>query len=514
MTAIPSSLAAGAARNQARSGSRAISWTLLVALCLLSAWAGRLCYVVRPFDPDGAMFIYLGKMTSEGGRMCHDLVDNKFPGVGLMTSAAWRAFGANWQAYVILQFALMLGAVAMLARTAWRHLGKDAAIATALFALVYFNFNLAVFGGFQLESLQIFFVTLAACSAVEVLCCDRTIDTFVVGLCAGTAILLKPTGIGVAAALAVVLLLRHRSNLPRLMAHAVAMLAGIAIPLGVLLTYLIAVDILQDMPSLYQQIARYAAGTVWQTEEWLKLPIVLAMIGFPFIVRGSIFRKVAPASRECYSGAVTFVLLWLALEVAGIVLQRRMYAYHFLVLAPPAALLFGMIPRKARVESLAAGLVPVALLSVFCGSISFQYSFRGDQTRLAASDYLAAHTRAGDPVWHDEMMRLLIETDLKPGARVPMTFLFANDDQAPLEFSKMIVDDFERIRPKYIVLQTDLLRVVEFQRHHIKELGDVPMRGDNFETGWNRIADYVKGNYAPEARVGRETMCKRKGTAQ
>jgi len=91
-----------------------------------------------------------------------------------------------------------------------------------------------------------------------------------------------------------------------------------------------------------------------------------------------------------------------------------------------------------------------------------------------------------------------------------MTFLFANDDQAPLEFSQMIVEDFERIRPKYVVLQTDLPRVVDFQRHHIKELGDVPARGENFEIGWNRIADYLHANYLAEARVGRETMWRRK----
>ncbi len=493
-----------------RVDSRAVRWALLVALCLLSAGVGRLCYLVRPFDPDGAMFIYLGKMTAEGGRMCHDLVDNKFPGVGLMTSAAWRAFGANWQAYVWLQFVMMLGAAGMLARTASRHFGKDAGTATGLFALVYFNFNLAVFGGFQLESLQIFFVTLAACAAIEVLCCDRAIDTFVVGLCAGTAMLLKPTGVAVAGALAIALAIRHRRNLPRLFPHDAAMLGGAAIPLGVLLIYLIGADILRDMPELYRQIARYAAGTVWQTEEWLKLPIVLLMIGFPFVVHGFIGRKHARLENPCYFGVWHIVILWLALEAAGIVMQRRMYAYHFLVLAPPAALLFGMIPRKARVESLAAALVPVAMLSIYCGSISFQYSYRGDQTRLAASDYLAAHTRAGDAVWQDEMMRLLIETDLKPGARVPMTFLFANDDEAPLVFSKMIVDDFDRIRPKYVVLQTDLARVVDFQRHHIKELGDVPVRGENFEIGWARIADYVHANYVPEARVGHETMWRRK----
>ena len=50
----------------------------------------RLCYLSRPFDPDGAMFIYMGKLTAEGGRLCHDLIDNKFPSVGMMTSVPWQ----------------------------------------------------------------------------------------------------------------------------------------------------------------------------------------------------------------------------------------------------------------------------------------------------------------------------------------------------------------------------------------------------------------------------------------
>jgi hypothetical protein len=91
-----------------------------------------------------------------------------------------------------------------------------------------------------------------------------------------------------------------------------------------------------------------------------------------------------------------------------------------------------------------------------------------------------------------------------------MSFLFANDDDAPLEYSAVMLKDFERIRPKYIVLQTDLPQVVDFQRHHIKELGDVPARGENFENAWRRIAEYVSDRYAPEARVGRETIWRRK----
>ena len=66
---------------------RRTSWLLLFCSLFIAALASRLCYLFRPFDSDGSMFIYMGKLVSEGGRFGTDFVDNKFPTVGLMMSA-------------------------------------------------------------------------------------------------------------------------------------------------------------------------------------------------------------------------------------------------------------------------------------------------------------------------------------------------------------------------------------------------------------------------------------------
>src|SRR4051812_30561924 len=145
----------------------AVARRCLIAVCILTALAGRLCYLVRPFDSDGAMFIYMGRLTAEGGRFGHDLVDNKFPTVGLITSAAWRAFGASWPCYVLLGVLLSAASTLLLSRAARRHFGDAAALPTGLLAIVFLNLAPVVFGGFQLETLQSFFCVLAAAAALE-----------------------------------------------------------------------------------------------------------------------------------------------------------------------------------------------------------------------------------------------------------------------------------------------------------------------------------------------------------
>ena len=150
------------------------------------------------------MFIYLGRVVSEGGRFCHDVIDNKFPTVGLMTSIAYRAFRSWWPGYVLIQTAMGIGGALLLVRSAGRHFGDAAKLPAMLFALVYFNLYIAVYGGFQLETMQCFFAILAAGAAMEALSdkpCTR--DAFVVGLAAGCAAMLKPTGGAVLAAFAI-----------------------------------------------------------------------------------------------------------------------------------------------------------------------------------------------------------------------------------------------------------------------------------------------------------------------
>src|SRR5205823_2667992 len=159
------------------------------------------------------------------------------------------------------------------------------------------------------------------------------------------------------------------------------------------------------MPSLYRQIRTYAANSAWQWSDISKPLIVLAMLGFPLLVRGWIFRRsehheASRANRH----VIGFLLIWLALEMAGVVAQGRMYAYHFLVLAAPAALLFGALPRRDRAVPLFLALAPMAIFSIYGGALTIELTYRA-RSRLEVSDYLAAHATPGDSVWQDDYPR-------------------------------------------------------------------------------------------------------------
>ncbi len=533
-----------------------IGLRVLAAFLALAAVAVRLSFLSKPFAHDAGVFIYLGKMTGEGGRFCHDVIDNKLPTVGLLTSVLWRAFGPHWTCYVLTQLSLGLIAPLLLARLAGRHIRPAAAPAVGLFAVVFFNFDLLAFSGFQLETIESFFAILAAGAALEALADDSAADSFVAGLAAAVAAMAKPTGLAVLAAFGVAMTISAiiRPSAPailRLTRHALAALAGAVIPLAVCIAYLYAADILADMPALFRQIARYGAETPWAWPEMIKPLIFLILVGFPFLVRAVIFRRsktIAPISRDSVGSAPRtlpsffpfaapdvpsgnspstradtmnpslplFALLWFGFEALGIFLQRRAYAYHFLVLIPPAALLFGLIPRPARPSrlpiQLAAALLPAAVLSLLL-ALPGLAAIPATPPRLALSGYLAAHTLPGDAVWQDEFPRLLIETNLRPGARMPLTFLYLNYDAAPLDFCRQFLADLRDRAPKYVVLPTDIEAKIQMETTLDPPLVRSPTRAKNYAAAWRAMRQFVSQNYEPETVIGKETVYRRNDAA-
>ncbi|HMB95415.1 MAG TPA: glycosyltransferase family 39 protein, partial [Tepidisphaeraceae bacterium] len=476
---------------------------MLVIACVLSALAGRLTFLQRSFDYDASMFIYLGKSVCDGDRFGHDVIDNKFPSVGLMTSVCWRLFGTNWADYVILQTGLSLIGSLLLARCAARNIGQHARLPTLLAAMVYLNFTLAVYGGFQLETIQVFFSIIAACAVIEAIKSRNFADAFLVGLAAGCAAMLKPTGLAVLVAFGVILLARPGPKRAGLLGMA---MLGLCLPMGVVMLYLIRADILRDLPEMVRQISLYASQTPVQWEDFFKPITVLVLIGFGLVIRGWVFRREEHrAQTRLDRSAIAFAVIWFILEFIGAVMQRRMYAYHFLPMAAPAALLFGILPRKSEAWPIAMSLGPIILISVY---LSMQVQpYPDPPTRiLPLSAYLLEHASPGDAVWQDNLPRVLLETNLRPGSRFPIMFLFGNHDSAALEYMPIMLADFERRKPKFMILPSDVEAKIRSETELSSQLSRSPVRARNFGWAWRQIESYVKGKYVPAEQMGDQTI--------
>src|SRR4051812_36392933 len=103
---------------------RSLPWVAI--LLIYCAVVGRAVFIGQPISSDSAMFVYMGKLVSQGGRMGVDLIDNKLPSVGLLMSVPYRLLGATWWAYTTLGILMSLMASVLLTRSAVRCLGPAA----------------------------------------------------------------------------------------------------------------------------------------------------------------------------------------------------------------------------------------------------------------------------------------------------------------------------------------------------------------------------------------------------
>lgn len=478
------------------------------------------------------MFAYMGKLVAEGGRYWADLVDNKLPTVGLLTSAAWRAFGPWWWGYILLQMAMSLGACLALGQAARIAAGEYARGPTMLFALVYLNLNQAVFGGFQLETIHAFFASLAAIGVASILAdgrCDGSaeeadaeasrpasgafLSALMIGLCSGIAAMAKPTGLALAGAFGLTLLIRPQA-LRRIVAAYAGLAVGLLIVAGGALAYFVVSDTLQYWPANLAQTSEYARHSATDIRDINKPIWAAVIIGLPLLTRGFVFRRqaIASAGEQSIGCFALFAILWLALEAIGVGLQRRMYGYHFLVLAPPAAVLFGIIRRQASARQMVFALAPALAITITGTILLLNHAWKLPP-QLESSAYIAAHARADDAVWRDHGARTLIETDLRPGSRYPLTFLFVNSDEAAERYWREMHRDFETRRPRWMVLPNDLSAYLQDMTEMVAELERLPGRRAAFLNAWGALEAYIREHYVPVARLGHETVYERRPDA-
>jgi len=467
---------------------------VFVALAITS----RIGMIAWPFLNDSGLYAQLGRTVAQGGVLYRDFYETKLPGAALLASAFWRAFGSHWAGYVLCQLAMAILAAAALARAARRHLGLAAALPVFLFAVVFLNLSQLVFTGFQLETLQVFFEALAAMAAMQSLQADDGFATFAAGLAAGMAAMAKPGGLGVAFAFFITLILFGRRRL----LHGSLLLFGIAIPTGVTAIYTVKTGAWQYLPGVVHDIAAYASGTPVNSDALVKLFMVAIVLGWPFAAQ--LFRN--RSRRAGPQKLQIFVIVWLVLDLMSVLMQRRLYPYHFLPLICPAALLYGLLSKRAGGTTL-VGLLPIALLSLTWEGSSPMHLARRN-TLLPVSSYIASHTSANDTVFADQIGRLLIETDRQPGSRLGTFFYFVNADESPAKYCDILLRDFDQRKPKYLVLPQEwdqpqpALANCDILMHRAR-------RRENFLAAWALFRQGVARKYHLENQIGDSLVYRR-----
>ena len=478
---------------------------LLIAVC----FAARLAYITRPGGTDMEMFVYMGKLASEGKLLGVALIDNKLPSVGLLMSVPYRALGGWWGGYGWLSFGLMAMAVASLARSAGRCWGETACWPTAVAAAAWLNFYFVVSSTFQLEHVQVCLAALGGGAALELFRKYDWRDAATLGLCAGTAALAKPTGAAVLVAGVGVLF--FCIDLPigrRLRLMAVACAAAL-LPIAVVMVHLTVGAGWHLLPGQIAMIRAYAAGSALDPGDLaVKALTVAAVLGLPLLFRLIIERRCARPARWLRRD-LWFCGIWLAFELAGAALQGRLYAYHFLPAAAPAALLFGMIARRPRAVPLAVSVGLVVGLSVW-GGLHRPAELASEARKRAIIAYLDHHAAPRPGVWMDDYPRLAVERDISPGSRVPGFFLMSNDDAAPTSLGRIMLTDFQQSRPAYIVLPAERAAFLKGATLGMRDIAESPARSAAMQRAIDTIYAYVERAYDVEAAVGGDRVWHRK----
>ena len=501
---------------EVETSSKHFKWAVL--FCLIVALLSRLCFLGDPFKNDAAIYIYFGKVVWTGGHLYQDFWDTKLPSVGLLMAPLYAAFGNHWWPYVLLQTAMGVSGAFFLAIAVKNYVGRWAYAPALLFGLVGLNLSRITITGFQLETIQMFLEILAACVVLRSLSRQGLSQVFLAGFLVVLAAMPKPTGLAVGGAAACAYAWESRTlGSRRSLLRILALGAGAAIPVLIVAVWVSMQPWRIEMPSLFREIRLYGSGVPWrrllEVRAWvfLLLPLTPLMIRWIWDVCTSFSAPAAYTSpivaEKPAPPVMVFAIAWCAAEIFAVIMQRRLYSYHFLVIMPAAVLLFAL-GRRMRLIPILVAIAPIALISV-AYSIPLFKMLR-DPRVMPVSQYVAAHTQPGDSVWGDPEARLILEADRLPGSRLQMSFYLVNHDDAPREFTQTILNDFETRKPKYIVLQQDWSKGVRQEAKETVWLTWLPARRKAYLQACDQIERYINAHYQLEKTLDGKSAWRRR----
>ena len=493
------------------------AWTLLLAACCVVAALSRAGFLAEPWQNDAGIYIEMGKVLTEGQAGLYRVIwDTKFPGVALLTAPLWLLFGSAWWGYVLTQAILAFAASFLFASVARRRVGPGAYWPVLLTSLVYLNLSRVVLTGFQLETLMAVFSTVAACCVLNALPTRNVWWWIGAGAFAGLAALAKPTGLSVAAAAGVAAVwpaLFDRRQWAGAAVGLAGLAAGVALVLVPVATWSLTAPFAGELPEVYRQIVLYGSGTPWRQVFAPKVGLLFALPLVPVAAR-LVHHRLAPSERESTDGfpaaILAFAVSWLLVECVGVVLQKRVYAYHFLPTFPPAALLCGLVPVRPKPLVLAVGLLPAIGLSLAWSQPML--ARLGDPPRMAGVNaYLDEHAKPGESVWADPGPPVTIPTDLRPGMRLAFLHYFLNYDAAPTDFAARVIDDLQTRRPEWAVVLNPTGqegKIADMEAQPGVALN--PLRRRNLRAGFAAVLGHLDAHYEQVEMIGGYRILRRR----
>ena len=322
-------------------GRRPGLWLLLALLAVAFLALPSLFY---PFGRDQAMFGYIGDRWLHGDLPYRDAWDIKPPGIFGVYALAQLIFGRDMGAIRALDLVSTLATVVILFQLARRFASiRAAAFGAGLFGAAYFNdFNF--WDSAQAESFAAPFAALYVLLLLEGR--DRRSDWRLVaaGLCLGILALLKTTFILYVPLVIPVLLPLLRDGVARRfgLRALVLVAAGAIVPLGLLVLLFQAQGGVSYLVELLVAQKGYANGQLAAlpavfVERLLSFLIMhplttLLVIALGLGLRGKTIKAIADRP---------VLMTWLMLSLVLLVLQGRLYFYHWLPVLPPLAMLGG-----------------------------------------------------------------------------------------------------------------------------------------------------------------------------
>ena len=497
-----------------------------LALCVAAAAMGPLAFMPDPFGGEAGVFAYVGRTVWQGGRLYRDAFDARPPGAGLLAAGIWAVFGGWWPGWVLLQLAVNLAAAWALATALRRAVGASAGFAAGVAAVVFLSFSPMLGGGFSVGAVQASLACFAAGFALRALSEPRraTWPAFAAGLIGGASATVGVSGLSLPFALAAAVALTRRQRETRQSNTLIAALAGgAAVPVALVAAWAWRAGIVPDLPAVASAAWH---GGVGLPVDWILPAVALTLFAFPLVVRGAIFRgdrwrergglvlyetyrlrrdptprlrEIDPA-RGVRRTLWTFALAWLAAALICILVVRPTDAQDLLSLAGPAALCYGLLPRRTAVGPMALGLGPVAALSLLFAAPHVL------PAPDAADAYVAAHLRPGECLFAPNIPAIALRNGYGFGTRFGSLTCLADHDGAPRQYGNLLLADLADRRPDLIVLPADLAAYVDARERGLPSLALNPRRRAAYRYAWERLTTYVAAHYRLEATATGQAM--------